>query len=322
MRRSVPETDTRARVRAANFFALYGLSKKPKHVTAAWDDLAKNVDLSRPLGEDAVHVLGRLDIDAAQLRAFYEAALASFAKLEAHDRVLEWRTAGYPTLLSELADAPRFLFVRMAEQILDAPGLAVVGTRKPTPEGVRRARKLAYLLAKQGITVVSGLARGIDEAAHRGALDVGGRTIAVIGTPLNRVYPKEHADLQRHIGRVGAVVSQFHPGATTTPLAFPLRNATMSGLTLGTVIIEAGETSGALIQAEHCLAQGRKLFIPRSAVENADLKWPKKLLERGAQMFSAIEDLIELLDHENLLTSIQDEHAEQAEVLKLNVAGG
>lgn len=322
MKRSVPETATRARVRAANFFTLHTLWKNPKHAAAAWDDLATRIDLSQPLGAEAAEALGRLDVDAAQLRAQYDSVLASFAKLEAHDRILEWREPGYPALLAALADAPRFLFARMGEPILDTPALAVVGTRTPSPEGLRRARKLAYLLAKQNITVVSGLARGIDEAAHRGALDVGGRTVAVIGTPLNRVYPREHADLQRHISRVGAVVSQFYPGAATTPLAFPLRNATMSGLTLGTVIIEAGETSGALIQAEHCLSQGHKLFIPRSAVEHAALKWPKKFLERGAQMFSAIEDLMEMLDHENLLFSVQDEHTDNAEVLKLNVARG
>lgn len=321
--RTRPITDGESvKVRAANFFALQSLSKNPSELNGVWDELLKQVDVSRPLSYDAAAWINRFDVDGARLDELYAMVRKSFERLQYRDRILEWRTPSYPQRLSELEDAPRFLFVRSEEALLDAPSISVVGTRKPTDEGRRRARKLAYLLAKRKITVVSGLARGIDEAAHRGAVDVGGRTIAVIGTPLNRVYPREHEDLQRHIGRVGAVVSQFYPGSATTPLSFPLRNATMSGLTLGTVIVEASETSGTHTQAEHCLAHGRKLFIPRSAVENGALKWPKKYLERGAIMFSAVEELVEILEHEGLLPAATESDLGMAEVLKFNVAGG
>lgn len=147
--------------------------------------------------------------------------------------------------------------------------------REASDAGRARARKLARLLAQRGIAVASGLARGIDTAAHRGALDAGGITFAVIGTPLTRCYPSENAELQCRIGQVGAVVSQFAPSSKTRPSCFPMRNATMSGLTLGTVVIEASENSGSLIQARKALEQGRKLFIPRGShrlgITSADL---------------------------------------------------
>ena len=250
--------------------------------------------------------------------------MVGFEKLDPGDKILEWRSAGYPPLLAELLDAPRFLFARMQEPILDRPAIAIVGTlgsRQPKA-GRRCAQKLAYFLAKRGVTVVSGLAAGIDTAAHRGTLDIGGRTIAVLGTPLNRAYPKENAALQGHIAHVGALVSQFHPASNTTPLCFPLRNATMSGLCLGTVVIEASESSGALIQAQQCLSQKRKLFIPRSAVENPDLSWPKKHLARGATMFSSVDELVETLEREGLLPALAEAEPAEAEILKFNVAGG
>jgi DNA processing protein len=126
-------------------------------------------------------------------------------------------------------------------------------------------------------------------------------TVAVLGTPLTRVYPREHRELQDRIGFVGALVSQFSPSAKTQPFCFPLRNATMSGLTLGTVVIEAGETSGALVQARKCLQQGRKLFIPRSAVEDSRLWWPRQYVERGAHVFSTVDELIGVLEEANLV---------------------
>src|SRR5579863_674497 len=289
-------------VRAGNFFSLLAFWKNPRQAAEVWDRLKDYVDVSLPLDQDALSVLGRLDIDAVALRSSFDAARRSFDNLSSTDLILELGQARYPRLLSAVADAPRFLFVRTNDlSIFDLPAIAVVGTRHPTDEGKRRAHKLAYLLAKRGIAISSGLASGIDTSAHMGALDFDGKTIGVIGTPVTASYPKENAELQRTVGRVGALVSQFHPGAVTTRLSFPLRNATMSGLSLGTVIVEAGETSGALIQAQHCLSQGRKLFIPRSAVENEALAWPKKYLELGAIEFSTIEDLVDALDREKLL---------------------
>ena len=144
-----------------------------------------------------------------------------------------------------------------------------------------------------GFAVASGLARGNDTSAHLGALDAGGTTFAVIGTPLTRCYPSENADLQRRISHVGAIVSQFAPNSETKPYCFPLRNATMSGLTLGTVVIEAVDRSGSLIQARKALEQGRPLFIPRSAMENRSVSWPRSVVSRGAYVFTSVDDLLE-----------------------------
>ena len=140
--------------------------------------------------------------------------------------------------------------------------------------------------------MVSGLAKGIDQAAHRGALEAGGDTMAVLGTPLNRVYPAEHKSLQQLIGEAGLLVTQFTPSGKVQPYNFPLRNATMSGLSLGTIVVEASETSGALIQARKCLQQGRKLFIPQSAIDNPSLSWPKTYRDRGAIVFSEVDPVL------------------------------
>jgi DNA processing protein len=162
------------------------------------------------------------------------------------------------------------------------------------------------------------LARGVDEAAHRGALDLGGVTVAVLGTPITRAYPREHRELQDRIGFVGALVSQFPPSAKTLPFCFPMRNVTMSGLTLGTVVIEAGEASGALVQARKCLQQGRKLFIPRSAVEDSRLWWPRHYMEQGAHVFSTVDELIGVLEaatfgHLSIAITDRDAHARPGE---------
>jgi DNA processing protein len=219
---------------------------------------------------------------------------AAFRGLAPEDVILERGQPGYPSLLAATADAPVLLFVRGNADVLNLPAIAIVGSREASSEGRARAHRLAYLLAKRGFAIASGLARGIDTSAHMGALDAGGTTFAVIGTPLNRCYPSENAELQRRISRVGAVVSQFAPASKTKPYCFPLRNATMSGLTLGTVVIEATDQSGSLIQARKALEQGRKLFIPRSAFENVTLSWPQKYGLLGAQVFATIADLIAL----------------------------
>lgn len=234
-------------------------------------------------------------MDLSDLQKTQVKVQKAFEQLCEQDLLLELDHEGYPGRLGETRDAPRFLFLRGRMELLERPSLAVVGTRNPTSEGEKRAYKLGYLLAKWGITVASGLARGIDRCAHLGTLDHGGDAIGVLGTPLTRSYPQEHAELQEAIGSVGLLVSQFHPGAHTLPLHFPLRNAVMSGLCLGTIVVEASETSGALIQARKCLEQGRRLFIPHSAVANPALRWPKVFLERGATEFATIEEISAVL---------------------------
>lgn len=182
--------------------------------------------------------------------------------------------------------------------------IAIVGTRNPSDEGVRRTKKLVSLLVKDGYTIVSGLAKGVDRVAHETAIDQGGETIAVIGTPLDHAYPKENADLQRRIAREFLLISQVpvllyaRRSWQWNRLFFPERNVTMSALTQATIIVEAGETSGTLIQARAALAQGRKLFILESNFHRPDLTWPHRFAEKGAIRVRDFDDIRVQLDDE------------------------
>ena len=173
----------------------------------------------------------------------------------------------YPPNLRAVHDRPPMVFVAGNLTPADAHGIAVVGARKATHEGTKKAGAVAGHLVDSGFTVVSGLAAGIDTAAHTAALARGGRTVAVIGTGLARSYPPENQALQRRIASECAVISQFWPDAPPSPRSFPMRNAVISGITLATVVIEASDTSGSRIQARLALAQGRPVFLLASLVE-------------------------------------------------------
>jgi DNA processing protein len=163
-------------------------------------------------------------------------------------------------------DHPPVLFVRGTLQASDARSVAVVGTRQPSRAGLELATSLARQLAATGITIVSGLAKGIDTAAHAAALNAGGRTVAVFGTTIDQVYPASNKSLARSVSRSGACVSQFLPGHATGPWSFPVRNVTASGLSLGTIVVEAGATSGARLQAQAAVAHGKKVFLVEQLV--------------------------------------------------------
>ena len=169
--------------------------------------------------------------------------------------------------------------------------ISIVGSRNASAEGIRRAKKLAKLASKNGGVVVSGLALGIDTAAHTGAIESDGRTIAVIGTPLDREYPKENADLQRFIMQKHLCISQFPPDHPVQPRNFPIRNRTMALISDATVIIEAGEKSGSINQGWEALRLGRGLFISNSLIERDDLTWTKQMMNYGASVLS--DDLLE-----------------------------
>jgi DNA processing protein len=175
-------------------------------------------------------------------------------------RVLYQREAGYPPLLSELHDPPESLFVRGAVEALSEPGVAVVGARSCSAYGAQVARSLSRELAAAGLVIVSGLARGVDGEAHRGALEGGGRTVAVLGCGIDRDYPRSHAELARRIVPWGAVVSEYPPGVEPAPWRFPARNRIIAGLALAIVVVEARERSGALITADFALELGRDVF--------------------------------------------------------------
>jgi len=182
--------------------------------------------------------------------------------------VLTVLDADYPENLRTVYDRPPLIFVAGDLCPEDSRSVAVVGTRRPTGDGITRARRIAHHLAASGYTVASGLATGIDTTAHTAALEVGGRTVAVIGTGLRRAYPRENAGLQARIAKEGAVISQFLPDAPPTRRSFPMRNGVMSGLALATVVVEAGEISGSRMQARLALQHNRPVFLLRSLLEH------------------------------------------------------
>lgn len=207
-------------------------------------------------------------------------------------------TFDYPERLLDAQDPLEILYYEGDLTLMDdEKAIAIVGTRNPTHEGKLRAKKLVKELVKRGFTIVSGLAKGIDTIAHQTALEMGGKTIAVIGTPIGQFYPKENKNLQLEIMKNHLVVSQVpflryeDQNPSSNRFFFPERNKTMSALTWGTVIVEAGETSGTLVQARAALHQQRKLFILNSCFENPALSWPKKYAKKGAIRVMDMEDI-------------------------------
>lgn len=179
--------------------------------------------------------------------------------------------------------------------LLGAPLVAVVGSRRASPKGLRRARQLARDLARRGVVVLSGLAAGIDRAAHEAALEHGGRTIAVVGTPLERAYPAENAALQERIYKEHLLLSPFAPGTPTRPGHFPARNRVMARLALATVVIEAGDASGSLHQVAESVRAGRPVFVARAVVDDVRLAWPARWLrEPSVHVLDASSQVVEV----------------------------
>jgi DNA processing protein len=198
----------------------------------------------------------------------------------------------------EQKNAPKVLYVAGDTSILEEGArVSIVGSRKASPEGLRRASKLATLLADRGIVVVSGLAEGIDTAAHTAAIKHGGRTIAVLGTPLDQVFPRQNAALQDQIMREHLAISQYPVGRPVQRKNFPLRNRTMALISDATVIIEAANTSGSLSQGWEALRLGRPLFLAKSVTEDPSLTWPAEMVHYGAVILSdqTIEEFFDSL---------------------------
>jgi len=187
----------------------------------------------------------------------------------------------------ERKNAPKRLFVSGDISTLQRGArVSIVGTRKPSVEGTEQARRLAAALASAGVVVVSGLAEGVDTAAHEGALGAGGATVAVLGTPLDKAYPAKNRALQDRISHDYLTVSQFPTGTPTLPMNFPMRNRTMALISDATIIVEAGEKSGTLHQGWEALRLGRPLFILDLIMKNQALPWPKEMIRYGAQPLS------------------------------------
>ena len=201
----------------------------------------------------------------------------------------------YPRVLREIHDPPGVLFVKGSLQPRDGMAIAIVGTRHATQYGLKQAERLAGSLARAGLTVVSGLARGIDAAAHRGALQAGGRTLAVLGSGVLNVYPPEHERLAEEVVSHGALLSEAPPRAEPLGGMFPQRNRIISGLSLGALIVEAGDRSGALITARHAMEQGREVFAVPGRVDGRTARGCHRLIRDGAKLVETADDVLEEL---------------------------
>jgi DNA processing protein len=210
--------------------------------------------------------------------------------------VVRRRNAGYPPLLAEMHDPPERLYVRGGEiELLTRPAVAVVGARSCSPYGREVARALARELAAAGLVVVSGLARGIDGEAHRGALDAGGPTVAVLGCGIDRDYPRAHAELARRVAETGAIVSEYPAGVEPAPWRFPARNRIIAGLALATVVVEARERSGALITADFALELGREVFAVPGEITSTLSSGTNGLIRQGAAPMLSSDDVFAAL---------------------------
>jgi len=212
-------------------------------------------------------------------------------------RVLTLESPDYPSNLKNIYDPPPVLYLKGSLLPDDTLALGVVGSRTATAYGLKTAQELALGLASRGITVVSGMARGIDTMAHTGALAGGGRTIAVLGSGIDVVYPPENKRLYEKIQKSGAVISEFIPG--TKPLAgnFPARNRIISGLSLGVIVVEAAEKSGSLITADFALEQGREVFAVPGNISSGQSVGTNNLIKQGAKIVTRIEDILEEFEY-------------------------
>jgi len=204
------------------------------------------------------------------------------------------KDATYPAKLLEIYDPPAVLWVRGNVEVLDWAGIAVVGTRVPSAYGSGMAELLSRDLANRGLTILSGMARGVDTAAHKGALDVGGKTVAVWGTGIDVVYPKENKKLaERIVESGGAIVSEYPLGTFPAPQNFPVRNRILSGMSVGVLVIEAGEYSGTRITARCAMEQNRDVYAVPGNVTNKNAWGPNTLIKQGAKLTATWEDVWE-----------------------------
>ncbi len=237
---------------------------------------------------------GRIDAGCArQIRGDMERYLALVARCSALGvAIVRCIDDGYPRNIKVLAPKPPFLYRKGTYGAPDERCAALVGSLTPSDDGVKRARRLAKLLVEKGFTIVSGLARGIDTASHKAALEAGGRTLAVVGTGLDTVYPPENGDLAAQIEAHGAVFSQFPLGAKPQRHTFPKRNQVMSALSMATILVEAHADCGSVIQAGYAFQQGRQVYLLKSNLDQGDNGWAKELVAKGAIVVHDIDDIL------------------------------
>lgn len=217
------------------------------------------------------------------------------------NHVLTLHDAGYPARLKEISNPPPVLFVKGHAELLSEPQIAMVGSRNPSAVGLKTAVEFAQALSAAGLTITSGMALGIDAASHQGAINVNGRTIAVAGTGLDRVYPACHKRLATQIVERGALVSEFPPGVAAKASHFPRRNRIISGLCLGLLVVEAAQQSGSLITARLALEQNREVFAIPGSIHNPLARGCNALIRQGAKLVETAEDIFEELGQYNQL---------------------
>ena len=256
---------------------------------------AKPEDILRAAPEKLTAVSGIGEKIAAKIRALRkedidkEFTLAKKYQL----RIITQEDAQYPENLKNIYDPPIVLYVKGELRQEDKYSISIVGSRRASFYGLSQAEKFAAELSKEGLTVVSGMARGIDTASHRGALKYSGRTIAVIGSGFAQVYPPENMELAEEIASSGAVISEFPINTAPLKQNFPRRNRVISGLSLGVLVVEAAQNSGALITADFALEQGREVFCLPGKIDSATAFGTNELIKQGAKMVSCVEDILE-----------------------------
>jgi DNA processing protein len=262
-----------------------------------------------------VHELQQVGLDGRSIESLLEArkrldldrelALTATAGV----KLLTWDQPGYPRYLREIPNSPPLIYFQGDLREGDQWAVALVGTRRLSPYGRQVTQRLVTGLVGAGVTIVSGLARGIDSVAHRAALEAGGRTIAVLGSGVDNIYPPENRPLAREIadGRRGAVVSEYPLGTEPDARNFPPRNRLISGLSLGVVIVEAGDKSGALITANFAAEQNRELFAVPGNINSPSSKGTNRLIQQGAKLVTGVDDILEELN----LTMVQEQAAVQ-----------
>ena len=267
----------------------------------AWQaplDALQAAGLSRKLAERVAQIRADIDLDKYMARVLAQGI-----------QILTWEDELYPKRLKEIDQPPPVLYERGTLTTEDAWAVAVVGTRRVSAYGRQVTQELATFLANNGVTVVSGLARGVDAIAHQSALNAGGRTIAVLGSGVDRIYPPEHTQLAAKVIASGALLSDYPPGTAPDAANFPPRNRIISGLAMATVVVEAGETSGALITAQFAVDQGREVFAVPGSVLAPQSKGTNRLIAQGAHPLLSAQDVLDVLN----LTCV----TEQREVRKI-----
>jgi DNA processing protein len=286
------------------------------NLEVAWEapvDVLEAAGLSARLVQNLIAIRSQVRLDVLMER------------IERQDiRVITWDDETYPRRLREIDQPPPVLYLRGTIDPEDDWAVAVVGTRRVTTYGRQITADLAAFLAGNGITVVSGLARGVDAIAHEAALRAGGRTIAVLGSGVDRIYPPEHRKLADQIMSQGAVCSDYPPGTAPESTNFPPRNRIISGLSQATVVIEAGETSGALITARFAADQGREVLAVPGPINAAQSKGTNNLIQQGARPLLQMDEILEVLNLQHIQTQQKARKvlpADETEAALLKVLG-